>query len=93
MGKTYVVLNQASVKEFYHAPEDRLSAMEETVEFLELEHTLSMNLKNDYHATIVRTTLTQNIGNLMPDLLDEMQLAFTDELVVSDGISLTNTLT
>jgi hypothetical protein len=86
-------LNPASVKELYDAPDDSMSAMEEAVEFLEMEHTLSINLKNDYHATIVRTTLTQNIGNLVPDLLDEMQLAFTDELVVSDGISLTNTLT
>jgi hypothetical protein len=38
-----------------------------------------------HHGIIVRTKLTRKIGELMPDIVDELTAAFGDQLKVTEG--------
>ena len=43
---------------------------------------------SDYQIDTVRGSLTRNIGTMFPEVRDEIVAAFTDEIPVKDGTSL-----
>jgi hypothetical protein len=46
-----------------------------------------------YHVPLVRTQLTQNIAALMAVIMEEMKIAFTAEMPMTDGIVYVHSLT
>jgi len=84
--KSYVVVDQDHVKELVDAPEDKISFHTSAKEQVQLKYTFGESLANDdHHAHIIRTKLTRKIGDLMPDMVDELSAAFEEELTVGDG--------
>ena len=42
-------------------------------------------VKNHYHLSVIRNELTRNIGNVFPDLREEIVLAFNDKIPPTEG--------
>lgn len=40
----------------------------------------------EYHADVVRSSLTRNIGAKFPEVRDEIITAFSDEIPTKDGV-------
>ena len=82
-----VVVNRGLLKEYFDAPETTLSFLKATADYLQVEHIYHDNMrKDDYHLPVVRQKLTQNIGVMMPDVVDEIESCFNDEFPMSNGI-------
>jgi hypothetical protein len=47
---------------------------------------------NKFHLATIKTALTPNLGLKIDEILDEIKLAFADEIGVSKGISSTNNI-
>ncbi|KAF8503961.1 cytochrome P450, partial [Gautieria morchelliformis] len=74
-----VVSGPQFIDELRRAPDDILSFPGATEETLAISWTFGANLRADpYHLSIVKSQLTRNLGNLFPDLQEEIQLAFRD---------------
>jgi hypothetical protein len=74
----------------FDAPVDVISFHHDVKHTLELEYTFHKHMEDSYHVPVVRGKLTQNIGTMVPDILDEMQAAFADELAgITDGSTFT----
>jgi hypothetical protein len=59
-------------------------------EFLELGYTFNWNTVMDhYHVGVVRLNLSRRIGALMTEIVDEVEAAMDDEIIITDGITLT----
>ncbi|GJE88287.1 cytochrome P450 [Phanerochaete sordida] len=75
----YIVSSPELIEELRRAPDsqlDPLAAADDILHFVEALGTTFAS--NTYHVPIVRTTLTKNIGGLLPSVLDEMRIAFAD---------------
>ncbi|KAJ7047698.1 cytochrome P450 [Mycena alexandri] len=69
--------------EIANAPESELSFYESINEFLQTGYTMGWGIvKDTYHANVVRTSMTRNLGVLFPEVRDEIIVAFEDVLPV-----------
>lgn len=83
---SYIVADPQHLREFYSAPEDDLSLPSVLVNILQLQYTFGKNVAiNDYHVSTARMQLSRHISELMPDIVDELEAALNDEIVVMDG--------
>ena len=74
----------------FDAPPDVISFHQDVNEGLELAYTFHKGMEDGYHIPVVRGKLTRNIGTNFPDVLDELQAAFAEELAeVTDGSTFT----
>ncbi|TFK34046.1 cytochrome P450 [Crucibulum laeve] len=69
------------VEEFRKVPEDILSSKIATDEILQIQYTLGDRISdNPYHIPIVRSQLTRNLGKLVPELQNEVVVAFNETM-------------
>ncbi|KAF7315720.1 Cytochrome P450 [Mycena indigotica] len=74
------------VKDQLNAPESILSMEAATEELLQTHHTVGpLFCSETYHIPAIKTALNLNLANKLPDILDEMLLAFNEELNLSEG--------
>ncbi|KAF7293537.1 Cytochrome P450 [Mycena indigotica] len=73
------------VKDQLNAPESILSMEAATEELLQTHHTVGpLFCSETYHIPAIKTALNLNLANKLPDILDEMLLAFNEELNLSE---------
>ena len=86
-GESYVILDPQHLKEFFDASESDLSFRKPIVDFLQLHHTFQESIAvNGYHVIKVKTELSgRRLSSLIPDILDELEAAMNDEIVLDDG--------
>ena len=83
---SYVVVPRQHLKEMFSAPEDQLSLKVHSAESLALPYTFQRSVaEDDYHTTVVRTELSRRIPELMPEIVDELGAAISDEIPLTDG--------
>ena len=82
-----VVVDRDHFQELLEAPEDRLSFTQTLIREGHFDYGFTGNLLNSYHADIIRNQLTQNIQAKMPDIVDEVNAGFADELepIITNG--------
>ncbi|KAJ7477066.1 cytochrome P450 [Mycena galericulata] len=74
---------RALMEDIANAPENELSFYESINEFLQTGYTAGWGIEKDpYHAGVVRTSMTRNLGVLFPEVREEIILAFEDLLPV-----------
>jgi hypothetical protein len=78
--KGVIILGREYLKELFEAPETDLNFLEATLEHTDFRNTFKGNIYDDWHASVIRNELTQNIPALMPDMVDEAYAVFEDEL-------------
>ncbi|KAK7440639.1 hypothetical protein VKT23_016987 [Stygiomarasmius scandens] len=67
------------VREIYNAPEDVLSMEAAAEELLQLQHTVGPQFCHEtYHIPAIKTSLNQNLFAILPELVDEIALSFTE---------------
>lgn len=84
-----IVLGHQHLREFFEVGEDEFNFMEATFEHTDFRHTFKVNnIYDDWHASVIRNQLTQNIPALMHDIVEEVEAVFNDELetIVTNGI-------
>ncbi|KAF8187146.1 cytochrome P450 [Pholiota molesta] len=81
-----VVLNgDHHVKDIARASLDKLNSFKSTSTFLQYKHTLGLPvMESQYHATVIRTSLTRNIGPRFEDIHDQIIKAY-DEGIACKG--------
>ncbi|KAJ7873317.1 cytochrome P450 [Mycena olivaceomarginata] len=73
----------ALMDEIASAPENELSFYNSINEFLQTGYTMGWGIvKDTYHANVVRTSMTRNLGVLFPEVRDEIVVAFDDVLPI-----------
>lgn len=86
LNETCVIVPRDVLKEIFDAPEDTLSFHGSSREQLQLKHTMGRSLvDNNYHVAVIKAELTRHISVKMPDIVDELNAAFKDELSVGHG--------
>jgi hypothetical protein len=75
-----VVVDRDHFQELFDAPEDRLSFGQSLIRANHFDYGFNGNVLNSYHAEVIRNRLTQNIQAKMPDIIDEVNAGFEDEL-------------
>ncbi|KAJ7048828.1 cytochrome P450 [Mycena amicta] len=74
------------VQDHCNAQEEILSMEAAAEELLQLHHTVGSQFCSEtYHIPAIRTSLNLNLANKLPELLDEMVMAYDEELVVSEA--------
>jgi hypothetical protein len=85
-----VTANRDRLKETFDASEEDMSFSTRLNEFLELGYTFNWNTVMDhYHVDVIRLNLSRRIGALMTEIVDEVEAAMDDEIIMTDGIFLT----
>lgn len=83
---SYVVVPRQHLKEMFSAPEDLLSFTTPVVESLAAQYTFQKSVAyNQYHALVVKAELTRHIPQLMPDIVEELEEAISDQIPLTDG--------
>ncbi|KAF8637691.1 hypothetical protein AX16_010766 [Volvariella volvacea WC 439] len=83
-----VVSTPQLIDEFRKAPDDVLSFHEAAAESLQIEHTMGPEVRrNQYHELSIRTPLTRNLAARFPDLYDEIKLAFSEFIPLTESWS------
>ncbi|KIJ21175.1 hypothetical protein PAXINDRAFT_65823 [Paxillus involutus ATCC 200175] len=78
---TVVVSGPQFLEDMNKASEDELSFMEAANDNLNIEYLLGHDVHyNPYHAAIIRSKLTRNLGILYPDIRNEIVTAFKETL-------------
>ena len=81
-----VVVNRGLLKEYFDTPDDTLSFLKATADYLQVEYIYHSNMtKDSYHLPLIRHKLTQNIDATMPGMVEEMEATFKDEFPQTDG--------
>ncbi|KAJ7678861.1 cytochrome P450 [Mycena polygramma] len=76
-----VVKAKERVKDFYNAPEDVLSMELAAEELLQLHHLVGRQFCDEtYHIAAIKTSLNQNLTNILPTLLDEIVCGYKSVL-------------
>ncbi|KAJ7678849.1 cytochrome P450 [Mycena polygramma] len=76
-----VVKAKERVKDFYNAPEDVLSMEVAAEELLQLHHLVGHQFCDEtYHISAIKTSLNQNLTNILPTLLDEIVCGYRSVL-------------
>ncbi|KAJ7170740.1 cytochrome P450 [Mycena crocata] len=74
-----VVKAKDRVKDFYNAPENVLSMEVAAEELLQLHHTVGRQFCDEtYHIAAIKTSLNQNLADLLPRMLDEIVCGYID---------------
>lgn len=74
-----VVRAKDHVRDFYNAPEDVLSMEIAAEELLQLHHTVGRQFCDEtYHIPAIKTSLNQNLAEILPKLVDEIERGFID---------------
>ena len=79
----------------FDAREDQLSFKAAAAEALQIRYTLEHPRIHfdQYHGDVIRMQLTRNLRHLMPDLLDELNIALGNEFAtVTDGNSISSSV-
>jgi len=85
----FVVVPREHLKEMFSAPEDQLSFSTPIVDGLAIPYTFQNSVAyNQYHALVVKAELTRHLPELMPDIVDELEAAISDQIPLTDGIFL-----
>ncbi|KAJ7498063.1 cytochrome P450 [Mycena galericulata] len=80
-----LVSGKQLVEEIANAREEDLSFHQSTNEFLQTRYTLGRGIERDpYHPTVIRTSLSRNVGNRFPDVRDEIVCSFSELLPLHD---------
>jgi hypothetical protein len=75
------------VKELSTVPDSVLSFTAAAQEILQTKYTLSPDWGADiFHTSVVRRQLTQHIPRFMAEMLDELDVALTDTIPLTEGI-------
>jgi hypothetical protein len=81
-----VVVDRDHIKEVYTARDDELSHLAALTDILQQDYILHPEVTQiRYQLKVTKSMMTRQIPNAMPDVLDEMQAAFDDEMVVTEG--------
>ncbi|EMD42274.1 hypothetical protein CERSUDRAFT_79865 [Gelatoporia subvermispora B] len=82
-----VVINGPElVEELRRYPDEEVSFTDAVSELLQSKWTLGLEVHKDpYHITLVRERLTRSLTVLLPEVLDEMELAIKEIIPVKDG--------
>ncbi|KAJ7030452.1 cytochrome P450 [Mycena alexandri] len=76
-----VVKAKEHVKDFYNAPEDVLSMEVAAEELLQLHHLVGRQFCDEtYHIAAIKTSLNQNLADILPNLVDEVVCGYIDVL-------------
>ncbi|KZO94408.1 cytochrome P450 [Calocera viscosa TUFC12733] len=69
------------IQDLWKGRDDTFSLKEEVNDLIELQYTLGPSIANDHwHASVIRRQMTQNLAAKFPELYEEIQRAFLDEL-------------
>ncbi|KAJ6568361.1 cytochrome P450 [Mycena vulgaris] len=80
-----LVSGKQLVEEIATAREEDLSFHQSTNEFLQTRYTLGRGIERDpYHPTVIRTSLSRNVGTRFPDVRDEIVCSFSELLPLKD---------
>lgn len=80
-----MVTGRILMEEVANAPESELSFYQSINEFLQTGYTAGWRIeRNPYHAGVVKTSMTRNLGTLFPEVRDEIIAAF-DEVLPFQG--------
>ncbi|KAJ7068908.1 cytochrome P450 [Mycena belliarum] len=80
-----LVSGKQLVEEIAYAREEDLSFHQSTNEFLQTGYTLGRGIERDpYHPTVIRTSLSRNVGNRFPDVRDEIVCSLSELLPLTD---------
>jgi hypothetical protein len=81
-----VIVDRDHIKEVYTARDDELSNLAALQDILQQDYILHPEVARiRYQLKVIKSMMTRQIPNAMPDVLDEMQAAFDDEMVVTEG--------
>jgi hypothetical protein len=73
-------------REVYNARDDELSFLEPMKEVLQQDYTLHPEVTQiRYQLKVTKVTMARQIPNAMTDVIEEIQAAFDDEMVVTEG--------
>jgi len=76
-----IIVDRNHLKEYFSAPDHKLHFQEGVRTRNDFETPFKAGRSGlDYHIDVVRKQLTQNLGNLMPHIADELDNALDDEL-------------
>ena len=83
-----MVVDRDHFQELFDGPEDRLSFGQSLIRVGHFDYGFNGNILNSYHADVIRNQLTQNIQAKMPDIVDEVNAGFANELepIITEGI-------
>ncbi|OBZ79756.1 Ent-kaurene oxidase [Grifola frondosa] len=74
-----VVSGPKLIDDLRKSPDDHLSFLEGAAELIQSKYTLGAGLDDDpYHVTVIRDKLTRNLAPLLPDVIDEIDVAFNE---------------
>ncbi|PPR06488.1 hypothetical protein CVT26_004577 [Gymnopilus dilepis] len=80
-----IVSGEEMVDDIRRASEDTLSFEEAVRETVQADYTLGREVQQDaYHISIIRNTLTKNIGARFPEIMDEIMSSFGDVIPATD---------
>ncbi|GBE89843.1 Ent-kaurene oxidase [Sparassis crispa] len=80
-----VVTGPKLIDELRSLPDDQASFGEAVNEMLHSEYTIGRDVSEDaYHIGVVRGQLTRNLSALLPDVIDEVGMAFEEHIPVND---------
>ena len=86
LGARFVLVNREHVNELCFAKDDELSSHVAAVELLQGDYTFGESIVNNpYHTMIVRTTLSRQLPDLIPEIVDEFEATFKDEIQVGNS--------
>ncbi|KIO06387.1 hypothetical protein M404DRAFT_945832, partial [Pisolithus tinctorius Marx 270] len=75
-----VCLDRSHLEHVARAPEDHLSFMEAADNIMKLEYTLGLKISDNYHISIIQSTLTRSLSVLYADMRDEIVVACNEYL-------------
>ncbi|KAI0337447.1 cytochrome P450 [Trametopsis cervina] len=74
-----IVTGDELVEELRSAPENVLSMEAAMADILQSDYTLGPTLKEDtYHIGVLRSAMNKNLANVLPDVVDELDIGFGD---------------
>ncbi|EMD42271.1 hypothetical protein CERSUDRAFT_110800 [Gelatoporia subvermispora B] len=80
-----VVSGRTLVEELRRLPDDQVSFEKGAEESLKTQYTLGRETSEDpFHVEVIKEKLTRNLGNILPDVMDEIQHAF-NEYIPAEG--------
>jgi hypothetical protein len=86
LDRRFIVVPRSHLSEHFNAPEDTLSFIKATSDSFQTRHLIHENIALDnYHARVIRKTLTQYMVSGMGDIVDEIDSSFQDEFPFTDG--------
>jgi hypothetical protein len=81
-----VIVDRDHLKELYRATDEELSFAQATRQALQTDYTLHPEVPQiRFHIKAVKEVMSRQVPNSMTDIVEEIQLAFDDEMDVGEG--------